>query len=591
MGDGMMLTTLAASFAGTMILVVVLMVSSTLAAALRQRRCEFALLRAIGATGGQVRSMITGEVLLVFAVAGPLGAVPGLLAAQRLTPLLVSSGVVPAGFELSISPLPVVATLALLIPTGLIAARLAGRDILRTSPTAAVRESSEEPSALGRGRRITAASLAVAGVMVALVPFAVPGTMGSAAGASSALLLITAGALGGPLLVAWTAEHALRRVQPWGWASGHLALANARGFSRRLSTAIVPLALLLAMGTVQTSFDKTAVEAGGAQLESGLHADLVVDTHDVPGDQLDELARMPGVADAAHSGITMAEVKVEKDDEDFAALDALSWEQTSLRVLAPGATTAVIDPKVTSGSLVDLDGLDTIAVGSEATFGTGKGLGDTIEIRYTDGVDVTESVATIVAVYDRALGFGPFVVGEGTLAAHGVPVTPDVLAIKAEPGATADVQARAAAMGLATQRVGDYVAQVTSSGGSEQSLSAVLLLALLAFIALAAANTLAMLTAQRGGELALLRRTGATGRQLTAMIAVESTFVVLVAWVLGTAAVLPALVGASFGLLGSPVPTVDWGMYAGLATAIAAIAVLTIVPVALRRGSGPALAS
>ena len=588
-GGAMMLAPMAASFAGTLILVVVLMVSSTIAAALRQRRREFALLRAVGATGPQVRSMITGEVLLVFAIAGPLGALPGFLMARLLNPTLVTSGIVPAGFDLTFSPLPVLATLVLLVPTGLLAARLAGREAVATSPTAAVSQSDQEPSALGRGRQITAAVLGAAGLVIALIPFVMPGMMGSAVGSTSAFLLVAAGALAGPMVVAWIAERTLRLVQPLGWASGHLAMANARGFSRRLSTAIVPLALLLALGTVQSAVNKTAAEAAVAQLNDGLRADLVVDADGVSSDRVAQIAQLPGVSAAVSTGYAMAEVKIESDDDSFGGFDSLSWEQTGLRVIDPGTVAAVIDPQVSSGSLADLDGVDTVAVGRDATFGTGKGVGDTIDVRYistaqgAEAGEVTEVTATIVAVYDRALGFGPFLVGDATTGAHEVPIIPDVVLIQAEPGAAGAVHDQLDAMGLPAQDTGAYIEEMTTAGAGEQQLSTILLLALLAFIALSAANTLAMLTAQRGGEFSLLRRTGATGRQVTAMVAVESAFVMLVALAIGTLAVVPALVGASYGLLETAIPTVDWGVYGGLAAAVAVIAVLTIVPVALRK--------
>ena len=109
-GSAMLLAMVASSFAGTTILIVVFMLSSTIAGALRQRRRELALLRAIGATGRQVRSLVTRKVLMVLAVAAPLGAVPGLVGSRLLTPTLESSGIVPAGYELTLSPIPVVAT-------------------------------------------------------------------------------------------------------------------------------------------------------------------------------------------------------------------------------------------------------------------------------------------------------------------------------------------------------------------------------------------------------------------------------------------------------------------------------------------------
>lgn len=584
-----LLASLAASFAGTTIVLVLFMVSTTISAALRQRRREFALLRAVGATGRQVRSMVTSEVLLVFAVAGPLGAIPGIFAARLVEPALESSGILAPGADLYLSPLPALATLLLLVPTGVLAARLAGREAVRTSPTAAVQESNAEPSTLGRGRRITAAALAAGGLGLAVIPFIAPSMMGVAAGTMSAFLLIAAAGVAGPLVVAWAAERALRVAHPTGSASTHLAMLNARGFSRRLTSAIVPLALLLALGTVQSAIAKTSVEAAEKQLEEGLHADLVVDATQATPEQVDEITQLPGVAAATGTALASAEVKTEADDEDMAMLDGLSWEATGLRVLPSGTTTDVFDPKVTSGSIADLDGVDTIAVGGDATFGTGKGLGDTIELRF--GVGEEPVVATIVAIYDRGLGFGPFIVSEATTEAHDVEALSDAVYIKADPGATADVRSEIEAMGLDAQSKTAFIASSTTSGAGEQDLSTILLMSLLVFVALAAANTLAMLTAQRGGEFSLLRRTGATGGQLTAMVAVESVFVVLAAWAIGTVAVLPALLGASFGLLGSPLPVVDWASFGGLAGAVAVIGILAIIPVALRQGAGAGSAS
>src|SRR5690606_41010565 len=74
--DAPMLAPLAGSSAGTAVLVVALVVASTSAAALRRRTEQYALLRAVGATPAQVRSMVTAEVGLVFAVAAPSAPCP-----------------------------------------------------------------------------------------------------------------------------------------------------------------------------------------------------------------------------------------------------------------------------------------------------------------------------------------------------------------------------------------------------------------------------------------------------------------------------------------------------------------------------------
>lgn len=558
--DAPLLTTVAGSFAGTAILVVVLVVASTFSAALRQRNAQFALLRAVGATPSQVRSMVTAEVVLVFALAAPLGAVPGMFAANLLTPALVSGGIVPAGIALSLSPLPVLGALLLLFPTALLAARLAARRVTRVSPTEAVRGSDAEPSTLSPARRIGALGLLVGGVLVAGTPFFAPGTMGSAAGATSAFLLISAAALAGPAIVGGIARRAARATRSSSNAAGMLALVNTRGFSRRLTAAIIPLALFLALGTVQTGVNGSLVDAAGMQLRDGLGSDVIVTAPDgVTPEQAAAVAATPGVESVVGSSIVAAEVRVDSDDD----LDGLSWEQTGIRTV-DGSTTGLIDVDVTAGSLDDLASPATIAVSSESLFATGKGVGDTVDLRLGDSPPIT---ATIVAVYERGLGFGEYLVNEASLPALNRPAAADVLF----------VQGAVAAPGLKTVSVDDYVRETVAGAASQQQLSAILLFVLIFFVAIAAANTLVMLTGARKPEFALLRRIGTTRRQLTAMVATESLFVMVTALVIGTLSVVPALVGVAYGMLGRFSLAVDWPVYGGLAAAVMLIATVGMV--------------
>ncbi|WP_425955598.1 ABC transporter permease [Xylanimonas sp. McL0601] len=118
---GSALLAVASSFAGTAVVIALIVVASTFSAALRPRAREFAMLRAVGATAGQVRQLVAAEVLLVFAAAVPLGVLPGLWLAPRVAGTLADAGIVPAGFTTTLSPWPVVVTLALLVR------RLSGR--------------------------------------------------------------------------------------------------------------------------------------------------------------------------------------------------------------------------------------------------------------------------------------------------------------------------------------------------------------------------------------------------------------------------------------------------------------------------------
>ena len=557
-----LLASVAGSFAGTAVLVVVLVVASTFGSALRQRAAQFALLRAVGAAPAQVRAMVTAEVGIVFAIAAPLGAIPGLFAAKLLMPVLASSGVVPADLALVISPLPVLAVLVVLFPTALLSARLAARQTTRVSATAAVSGSSVESSRLSRGRAITAIVFLALGVVSAGVPFFEPGTIGSATGATSALLLITAVALGGPVIVSAVARRAARVTSNSRFAAAMLAAVNSRGFSRRLTAAIIPLALLLALGTVQTGVNSTVVQASGMQLRDGLGSDLVVTSPSgVTPDQLATVASAPGIDAAVGSSVQAAEVRTENQD-----INELSWEQTSVRSLT-GSPAGLMDVDVSSGSLDDLTAPATVAVSSDAFLS----VGDTAVLRFGS----EEWTATIVAVYERGLGFGDFITRDSSRPSSVRPPVSDLLL----------VQGTGTFPGLSTSSVDSYVDATVASAAAQQQLGAILLFVLIFFVAIAAANTLVMLTSARKSEFALLRRIGATRRQLGSMIAIESGFVMAMALLIGTLAVLPALTGVAYGLLGGLSLGMDWPVYAGLAAAVVVIAGVAMVGSARVGGS------
>jgi ABC-type lipoprotein export system ATPase subunit len=151
--EGGSLVALASSYSGIALVVVVMVVASMVTLALRARRREFALMRTIGATRRQVRQQVSLEVLLVALIAVPLGAAPGIFLARLLEPLLQDAGMLSPGSQLSLSPLPVLAAVALLVPTALLAGRLAARETLRTPPTDAVRSSAVETPGIGWNRR------------------------------------------------------------------------------------------------------------------------------------------------------------------------------------------------------------------------------------------------------------------------------------------------------------------------------------------------------------------------------------------------------------------------------------------------------
>jgi putative ABC transport system permease protein len=564
--EGAGLVALASSYSGIALVVVVMVVASMVTLALRARRREFALMRTIGATSRQVRKQVSREVLLVALIAVPLGAVPGVLLARQFSPLLRDAGVLSSGAQLSLSPLPVLAAVALLVPTAMLAGRLATRETLRIPPTEAVRGSAVETPGIGWKRAGFALVTLVAGLTIAFSPLWVPGTLGGETAGLSAFILIGAVALAGPLLVAWTFGGTVLLAGARTGAPTRLALYNVRGFSRRLTTVIVPLALALSVGTIQTSVNSALGQASEQQLRAAVTADLVLTAAPSSPSSQAELTAVPGVAGVAALSDVPVEVRTVEDEE----ADVLVWESANLRTVPADVPSSVFDPEVTDGALAALSAPDTVAISSDAASLIGLGTGDPLAVRY----DGAEHTLEVVAVYQRGLGVGGYLIAPDTAASLSLDAAPSTLLVTTTDGATtARIADRIRDLGYTVQGPAQYAASATSPDLAVQRLSTVLLLLLMVFIVLGAANALVLTTAGRHAELVLLHRTGTTRRQLRRMLLVESLLTGLLAWLIGTAAVVPAVLGVSAGLLPGQVPVVDLTTYVFLSLVVVATAV------------------
>ncbi|WP_243891202.1 FtsX-like permease family protein [Cellulomonas dongxiuzhuiae] len=569
--SGGLLVSLASSYAGTLIVVVVMVVAATVSLALRSRRREFALLRAVGATPSQVRRAVTLEVGVVSLVAAPLGAVAGLFGARLLDPVLVRSGMVGPDFTSSLSPLPVLVAVALIAVTAVPVGRLGAREAARTAPTAALQQSAVEDRQVGLGRRLTALAMTLGGLGMAFSTLWIPGVTGSAMASLSAFLLVGAAALAGPVLVGWIFDRVARMHPAGGRPATMLAVRNVRGFSRRLTTVVVPLALVVSAATIQTSVNRALTTATEQEFVASVAADLVVTpTQDAAPDLTAQVTDVPGVAAAVPLATVPAEVRTDSEG------GALAWEAAALRVV-PAGTTA-LDPGVVTGSLADIDAPDTVAVSSDTAFTSGAGLGETLTLRLGgDEVD-----ATVVAVFSRGMGVAGVITGPATAEAHGLPVVADTLLVDLADGADASgTTAAITALGATAADPQTHISTAMGVAGNENEVGTALLLLLLAVVAVGAASTLAMTTVARRDELALLHRTGTTRRQLMAMTTVEAAITGVTAWVVGTVAVVPALIGVSAGVLDGP-PVVDVPAY-GVVSAAVVVFALIATALAARR--------
>lgn len=564
------LVMIGASFAGTAVLIAMFVVASTLSLSIQQRRREFALLRAVGATPGQIHRLVGREVMLVASIAAAVGTLPGFLLAGWLRARFAGAGILPADFALAFGPLPALAAVVLSVATARVAAAVAARRPARINPVDALQEASATPARLGRGRMVTGLALGVGGLTVSMLPAVVPGEAAVAGAGSSAVLLMISVALLGPRLVSGAIALLGGPLRHSGSPALFLAAANTRGNARRLASAITPLALAIAIGSVQIFAQSTVAAEADVQSREGVTADLLVGggTGGLAPDAVDAIARTPGVQ--AANPVARSQAYFTRQSGD-----TTSTLPYAVQGVDPASTASTMDLRVVSGDIAALTGPDTVALSADAARTAGARVGAVVPLHLGDGTPIAP---TLVATYGRGLGFGDVTLPNETVRAHTTSGLDDYVLVRTEPGRQAEVDAALTAAGFSTTDRDELGAAGAAERDAQSWTNLIALAVLLAYLAVAVVNTLVMATAERGREFALLRLVGSTRRQVRAMMRAESVIVVVIAAVVGSLIAVPPLVGVSIGVSGQPMPAVSPATYAAI---IATTVLLGLVAIAI----------
>ncbi|MEV4230894.1 ABC transporter permease [Streptomyces bobili] len=553
------LVSMGGAMGGTSLLVAVLVVVGTFALSVQQRHRELALLRAVAATSGQIRTLLGREALIVGAAAGTVGALVGIPLGGRLHDRFVALGAVPATLEHTFGFVPPLAAVVATLLGAWAAARIASRRVARIHPAEALSEARVERTRPAWGRLFAGLLLLAAGaVLVALLsvlrtePASTPVTF------LAVVVLSTSVALLGPLLVRAAAlllAAPLRLIGP----GGRLATANLRGNAVRMASVVTPLTLLIGMTCTVLFVQPTLGDAARAQAREGVRADWVVDS---PG---------PGVpADAARQLRTGRDVVTEV----VRTTVRVGLDKYAAQGVTPAGLTRTWDPDVTAGSLDRLSER-TVAVSELAADHLGLTPGSTLKLTLGDG---TPATLTVAAVYAKGLGFGDLTLAHNLVVRHvDNPLASSLLVsthrtqtqlattLREFPGV--EILSPAAADSLQAER---------QQANAEVNFLAMALV--LAFTAIAVVNTLAMAVSQRVREFALLRLAGATRRQVLGMLRTETVSVLLIATALGSAVALAVLTAFSIGMTGRAAPTVTPLTYV---TVVAGAGLLALVATAL----------
>ncbi|MFI6345375.1 FtsX-like permease family protein [Streptomyces sp. NPDC050560] len=230
----------------------VFVIAQAVSLAVAQRHRESALLRAVGAEPRQIRRMVAAEALAAALLALPVGYGLGALLAEAWFRGMDRQGLVPEGVVLHIGLWPLLAAFGVLLVSSQLGGLAGAWRASRTRPAAVLTRSQvqggERPGAV-RGL----ASLVFLGGAVALTAAAGAGSAEDAGSEIPLVLLAYMVAIGlaGPWIGRLATAVAAPLLRGCCGVAGELAVAGSRARSRRLSSAITPIALVTAFAVAK----------------------------------------------------------------------------------------------------------------------------------------------------------------------------------------------------------------------------------------------------------------------------------------------------------------------------------------------------
>ncbi len=541
-------------FAGVGLVVGAFVIQNTFSTLVAQRTRELALLRALGASGAQVRASVLGEALVVGTLASVVGLFAGFGLALVLEVILETVGLdVPRGAA-GLHARTVVVAIAVGVVVTMVAAWWPARRAARVPPVEALQTGLATAPPRPLRRR------AVGGVVVILLGCAVIGAglldvslLTPLAVVISALddpriavpigaglvvggLLVAAPALAGPLTRIFGAP--LARL---GGIDGRLARENARRHPRRTAATAAALVIGVTLVTFVSLLASSANASVAAAIDEGVRADWVLRGPQFAGVSPEVADTMAGLPEIEQSmGMKLGFVGLGSTTQALYSVD-------------PAVLDQLVDVDLASGSLEALAAGGVLLHEQEAE-DLDVGPGDTLLLDFPEG----PQPVPVAGVY-RANGFtGNFVVSllldEVAFEGHfGDELDSFVYARTADGVDPEDARAAMedALVDFPNVEI-ETRAEFTRSQRDQVNRVLAMFYMLLALAVVIAAfgivNTLLLSVHERTREIGLLRTVGMTRRQVGAMFRWESLLV----------AVSGAVVGVLLGLV------VAWSVVATL---------------------------
>jgi putative ABC transport system permease protein len=521
-------------FGGVALFVGSFVIANSLSITIAQRTREFATLRTIGASRGQVLRSVILEALVMGVLASVVGLFAGLALAKGLFSLFTAVGFTLPNNGLTLETRTVVVALIVGIVVTLLASLRPAFRATRVPPIAAVREGATLPeSRFARYRLPAAIVLTLLGFGGLLAGLFVPNL-----GTGQILLYL----LGGALLVFFgIALLSVRLVGPFAWtlgwpatkigaAAGALARDNSRRNPQRTASTASALMIGLALVTLVSMLAAGIVSSfRGAVKDIWRNADYAITAQNnfspIPIAAAQAVAKTPGVISVSNvrAGEALAyghKIGITGVDPPASRVFNLDWKSGSASVLANlGDDGAFVDQDYAKSHHLEI--------------------GSPVPLTFADG---TKELFNVKGIFDPPTGGSPF--GRVTISAASFDRhtnDPENLYsfVIMRGGQTA---ANQAALDRTLKQFPNAKAATRQKFIDNQisGLSSVLnilyvLLALSVVVSLfGIVNTLVLTVFERTREIGMLRAIGMTRRQVRRMIRHES--------------VITALIGAAIGI-------------------------------------------
>lgn len=513
-----------------------------------QRVRETAVLRAVGASRGQVRRTVLVEAGILGAVASVAGAALGVALAHGLAALLRAFGVELPGGPMVVGARPLAVAAATGTVVTAVAAYLPARRASKVAPVAAMRDVAVDRTGGSIRRAALGAVLTGVGVVAS-----VSGARAGAAGpvGIGALALFAGVVALGPVVAPRFIRAAGRPLAGLRGVAGELARENAARNPRRTAATASALTIGVALVVLISVFAASARASMDANIDRNLRSDWII----TPLQHQDGLG--PAVAETVDALPETGSVTT------FRYVPArLDGATVSVAGIDPERVEQHLDVGARAGSVRAL-GATGIGVGHRVATERGLRVGDRVTLRFAEtGARSFE----VEVVYDLSSDpLGDFVVSQEAFEANASHINDQVVFATTAPG-VGEREARTAieralrATPTARLHSPDEFKSVVA-GRIEQLLNLVYVLLFLAVVIslFGIANALALAIVERRREIGLLRAVGMERGQVRAGIRWEAVLVALLGTVAGTAlglgfawAMVTALAGEGIDRLAVP---------------------------------------